>query len=257
MSDAKPGRSLAMMGCGAVVILGSLVVGAAGFTALMGAGGVAWFVGMRGAAQDELQAERDAEQAELDAKTAELSHAEETARLAAAKEAQEAGFGGGLPPPEMSTEGGAPIVATQEPSGAPTAPPSGAPTAPPPAAQPPPTTPASPTTTAQTTPPPKTTTTSPTTTTTTPPKTTTTTTTTTSAPSAGAGAKVSASGDGTVVLVAGAKRYTVPGTVPAGTYEIQVTFPGEAAAPAGKVRITDAVDVVIACKASMGICRAN
>ena len=64
-------------------------------------------------------------------------------------------------------------------------------------------------------------------------------------------------GDGTVVLIAGSKRYPLPATLPAASYTIEVTFPGEPAVTTGKVRVKEGEDVVITCKSAMGICRAN
>ena len=59
------------------------------------------------------------------------------------------------------------------------------------------------------------------------------------------------------MLVGAAKRYPLPASVPAGTYAIEVTFPGEPVVTTGRVRVKSGEDVVITCKSAMGICRAN
>ncbi|MSP56088.1 MAG: hypothetical protein EXR69_10855 [Myxococcales bacterium] len=71
---------------------------------------------------------------------------------------------------------------------------------------------------------------------------------------ASAGSAVRASGDGVVVLIAGAARYPLPATVLPGTYTIEVTFPGEPPVQTGKVRVKAGEAVVITCKSTMGIC---
>lgn len=68
------------------------------------------------------------------------------------------------------------------------------------------------------------------------------------------GSKVSVDGDAKVVLVGGGKRFNVPGTVPAGKYEIEAAFPGEDAVIVGKVTVGDG-PVSISCNPRMGICR--
>lgn len=72
---------------------------------------------------------------------------------------------------------------------------------------------------------------------------------------AGQGA-VKLSGDGKVVLVKGRRRYPVPGNVPSGKYDIEVTFPGEpSAVTVGSVSVDSGETVTLACSARMGICR--
>jgi hypothetical protein len=70
------------------------------------------------------------------------------------------------------------------------------------------------------------------------------------------GADVVVKGDGKVVLVGGGGRYPVPGKVPTGTYEIEVSFNGAAAVKSGKVTV-GATGATVQCKASMGLCRSK
>jgi hypothetical protein len=65
------------------------------------------------------------------------------------------------------------------------------------------------------------------------------------------------SGDGTVVLIGGTRRYPLPATMQPGTYSIEVTFSGEPPVTTGKVRVKEGEDIVITCKSAMGICRVN
>lgn len=72
---------------------------------------------------------------------------------------------------------------------------------------------------------------------------------------AGGTPNVVVEGEGKVVLVAGGKRYAVPGTVPPGPYDIEVAFPGEKAVVVGTARVREGQTLTIRCKAAMGICR--
>ena len=70
------------------------------------------------------------------------------------------------------------------------------------------------------------------------------------------GAPVTTRGDGKVVLVGGGGRFPVPGNVPPGSYEIEVSFSGAEPIRTGKVTVgTDGA--TIQCKESMGLCRAK
>lgn len=219
------------IGCGVLGVVALLVIGGTAFLSLVGAGGAAYFLTARSGDDAEeraaLEAARTAEEeaaraAEMAAKLA----AEDAAKAsAAAEDAAKAGVvaeGATATPTELSS--------ASEPT----------------AGQQPTSQPATATTTTPTTP-------------TTPPATATSTASPTTTPtpttSASSGSKVTASGDGAVVLIGGTARFPLPATVLPGTYIIEVTFPGEPPVQTGKVRVKSGENVVITCKSAMGICR--
>ncbi len=75
------------------------------------------------------------------------------------------------------------------------------------------------------------------------------------APSTGGGGSnnVTVTGSATVVLVSGGARYNMPGRVPAGSYDIEATFPGEPAVVVGTIKVNGTH--TIACSERMGTCR--
>ncbi|MFK7930738.1 MAG: hypothetical protein AB8H79_21325 [Myxococcota bacterium] len=69
---------------------------------------------------------------------------------------------------------------------------------------------------------------------------------------------VNVKGKGKVVLKSGSAKYNVPGNVPAGRYEIHVTFPGESKqVTVGKVKVRSGATATIRCNAAMGLCVAR
>jgi hypothetical protein len=69
--------------------------------------------------------------------------------------------------------------------------------------------------------------------------------------------KVGFDGDGSVALIQGRRRFKIPGDVPAGKYEIEATFDGEAPVRTGSVTVVAGTPITISCRQSMGICRAK
>lgn len=76
------------------------------------------------------------------------------------------------------------------------------------------------------------------------------------APSTGGGGgnNVTVTGDATVVLVSGGARYNMPGRVPAGTYDIEAAFSGEAGVVVGTIKVSGG-SYAIHCSGRMGTCR--
>jgi len=76
------------------------------------------------------------------------------------------------------------------------------------------------------------------------------------APSTGGGGSnnVTVSGGATVVLVNGGARYNMPGRVPAGTYDIEAAFSGEAGVVVGTIKVGGG-SYTIHCSERMGTCR--
>ena len=73
-------------------------------------------------------------------------------------------------------------------------------------------------------------------------------------PAAAAGASVSLTGDGKgAVLEGGGKKYTLPGSVPAGSYKILGDF-GQGLVPAGQAVVRDGKTVVIDCQSFFSQC---
>lgn len=72
----------------------------------------------------------------------------------------------------------------------------------------------------------------------------------------GSGTQVDVEGGGSVVLVSGSKRYPVPGAVPAGKYEMEVTFEGSEPITVGKITVGSDT-VTIRCNERMQICRGS
>ncbi len=66
---------------------------------------------------------------------------------------------------------------------------------------------------------------------------------------------ISLDGEGVVVLVGGGRRYTIPGNVPAGRYDIEVTFPGQDAVSVDRITVREGSNATIRCNARMGVCR--
>lgn len=77
-----------------------------------------------------------------------------------------------------------------------------------------------------------------------------------SPPPAPKGAPVKTKGDGQVVLIGGSGRFPVPGNVPPGRYDIEVTFDGASPVRSGKVDV-GADGATVQCNADMGICRSR
>lgn len=69
--------------------------------------------------------------------------------------------------------------------------------------------------------------------------------------------RVGVRGSGEVVLVKGGRRFALPADVPSGKYTIRVTFDGEPEIEVGNLRVKAGDQVVVACNAGMGICRAR
>jgi hypothetical protein len=65
---------------------------------------------------------------------------------------------------------------------------------------------------------------------------------------------VSVEGGGAVVLVGSGGRYPVPGSVPPGRYEIEVTFTGQPAVNAGRITVREGSPAAVRCNERMGIC---
>jgi len=78
------------------------------------------------------------------------------------------------------------------------------------------------------------------------------------APAKPSGPTVTVEGNAKVVLIsASGKRYSVPGTVPAGTYEIEATFSDGVPVKVGKMRVDDGAKHTVRCNEAMGICRGS
>ncbi|MCO4745048.1 MAG: hypothetical protein KC912_09685 [Proteobacteria bacterium] len=58
-----------------------------------------------------------------------------------------------------------------------------------------------------------------------------------------------------VTLIRSGKRYKLPASVPAGTYDIEATFSDGTPVTTGKIRIEDGGTHSVTCRESMGICR--
>ena len=76
-------------------------------------------------------------------------------------------------------------------------------------------------------------------------------------PAPSSGSFVSVDGDGSVVLVGGGRRYSLPTTVPPGRYDIEVTFSGQKPISVDKITVREGSDATIRCNARMGVCRAR
>ena len=59
----------------------------------------------------------------------------------------------------------------------------------------------------------------------------------------------------TVTLMMSGKRYKLPASVPAGTYDIEATFSDGEAIVTGRIRVEDGGTHAATCRESMGICR--
>jgi hypothetical protein len=68
---------------------------------------------------------------------------------------------------------------------------------------------------------------------------------------------ISLDGDGSVVLVGGGRRHPVPGNVPAGRYDIEVTFSGQEAVSVDRITVREGSNATIRCNARMGVCRSR
>ena len=68
--------------------------------------------------------------------------------------------------------------------------------------------------------------------------------------------RIKVTGNAQVVLVGDGGRYSVPGKVPPGKYDIEAKFGAEKAAIVGTVKVRKK-SVTVACSDRMGICRAE
>ncbi len=68
------------------------------------------------------------------------------------------------------------------------------------------------------------------------------------------GVSLTVEGASSVTLIQGAQRYGLPGSVPLGRYDVEVSFSGEAASAAGQVTIREG-NSTLRCSEKMGLCR--
>ena len=74
---------------------------------------------------------------------------------------------------------------------------------------------------------------------------------------ASGGVQVGVSGPATVTLVGAAGRFSVPGSVAPGRYEIEAAFPGEAGVVVGSLQVAAGGTYTVVCSERMGTCRAK
>lgn len=67
--------------------------------------------------------------------------------------------------------------------------------------------------------------------------------------------RVTSSGEGTVVLISGDRRYPLPADVPVGTYSFEASFPDVPQAIVGSMKVQAGQDAMLHCVAAFRLCR--